>query len=204
MLWVGITGGVGSGKSTVADLFHSTQGIPIISADVVARRLTTEQGKALPLIRQIFGSHLFLSNGLLDRNKLRTLIFSHPDKKQQLEAILHPMIFDEIQRQQNIQYHANYGLIEIPLLVEAPQFHQLIQRVLVIDTPVQLQFARILERDNISTNQATAIITAQAQRQQRLEIADDILINDSNMDKLNYQVAQLHLLYSSLASLNYD
>lgn len=197
MFWVGLTGGIGSGKSTVARLFGQ-HGIPIIDADAIARTLTAPGGVALPAIRQQWGDAVFDQRGHLDRDQMRRRVFEAPTQKKQLEALLHPMIYQAIATEQG-RYQQHYGMVEIPLLTEAPQFQKLVQRILVVDITEPEQIKRVIQRNNLPEAAVRAIMAQQATRQQRLAIADDVINNDGNLAKLTAAVAQLHRHYQSLA-----
>ena len=198
-LWVGLTGGIGSGKSTVAALFAAHQ-VPVIDADAIARALTAPGGGALPAIRAQWGDAVFDASGQLDRARLRQAVFEQPAQKQQLEALLHPLIFTAIRAAQQ-QAHAphGYGVVEIPLLVEAPQFQDLVGRILVVDTAEPLQIERVKQRSQLSDAAVRAIMAQQASRQQRLAVADDVLPNHDNHQALQTAVARLHQQYQALS-----
>jgi len=196
MLKVGLTGGIASGKSTVCQLF-STLGIEIIDADLIARQLVEPSQPCLETITQTFGKKILLDTGELNRIQLRQLIFSNPDAKQQLEAILHPKI-----RQQLIEQSDNssspYCILSVPLLIEA-KMTSLVERILVIDTSPDEQLKRLCLRDNISHSQAMNILAAQSSSQQRNAMADDIITNNNSPTELNAEVINLHKKYLELA-----
>jgi dephospho-CoA kinase len=196
MLKVGLTGGIASGKSTVSQLF-STLGIDIIDADLIAHQLVEPGQDCLDKITQTFGENFLLNNGELDRHQVRQLIFSDPEAKQQLEAILHPKI-----RQQLIIQSDNssspYCILSVPLLIEA-KMTSLVNRILVIEIGPDEQLKRLCQRDNISDSQAIDIVEAQSSSQQRTSMADDIIINNNSLEKLNVVVGSLHKKYLDLA-----
>jgi len=196
MLKVGLTGGIASGKSTVSQLF-STLGIDIIDADLIAHQLVEPGQDCLDKITQTFGENFLLNNGELDRHQLRQLIFSDPEAKQQLEAILHPKI-----RQQLITQSDNssspYCILSVPLLIEA-KMTPLVNRVLVIEIDTDEQLKRLCQRDNISDSQAIDIVAVQSSSQQRTSMADDIIINNNSPEDLNIEVENLHKKYLYLA-----
>lgn len=195
-LKIGLTGGIASGKSSVADLF-SQLGVPIIDADLIARQLVSPGKIAHQKIQAIFGPAIFQEGGELDRALLRQLVFSDPKAKQQLEAILHPLIrqkiLDDIK-----QLNINLVILAVPLLIEA-NMQTLVDRVLVVDCEPAVQLKRLLERDNISFDLANAMINAQTDRQRRLQSADDIINNNGEIDALEPQVSQLFNYYQQLS-----
>ncbi|RKZ81822.1 MAG: dephospho-CoA kinase [Gammaproteobacteria bacterium] len=196
MLRVGLTGGIASGKSTVAELF-SQYSIPVIDADLIARRLVEQGQAAFEEIVQTFGNQVLDINGSLNRQILRQLIFSDTVAKQKLETILHPKIRQQL-LQQSQACNAIYCILAIPLLFEA-NMTDLADRVLVVDVEPALQLERLCRRDDISEKQAHNIIKNQCDRQQRLAIGDDVIVNDSSIDSLKQCVDKLHQSYLSLA-----
>lgn len=197
MLVVGLTGGIGSGKTTVADLFAKHH-VPIIDTDKIARQVTEPDQPAFMDIIDHFEEHLLLENGTLDRAKLREVIFNNEDQRVWLEELLHPLILKEMQRQ-IAKLTSPYCIAVIPLLFEASAYES-INRTLVIDTPEHLQIERVGARDKASSIQVQAIIDSQIKRQDRLAKADDIIVNDGAMDHLVPQVEKLHKMYLALAS----
>ena len=195
MLVIGLTGGIGSGKSTVADVFRQL-GVPIIDTDEISRRLVQPGQPALNEIIATFGE-ITDSSGQLDRNKLRQVIFEDKKKRIQLEKILHPKIQQEVKKQLTNKNHP-YTIVVIPLLAEKGKY-PFIDRVLVVDCDEQLQIERAMNRDNQDQLQIENIIRAQASRQQRLDIADDIINNDSDINDLKMAVEQLDSKYQQLA-----
>ena len=197
MKWIALTGGIGSGKTAVATFFMEL-GIPVIDSDSVAHELTMHYGAAIPLIRQTFGDEVidFIS-GSLKRDVMRRLITSNPDKKQQLESILHPLIFSQMQEKM-AEYQGVYGLLAIPLLVEVPIFQTLVHRVLLVDCPENQQVQRIMSRSHLSQDEALAMIRLQATRQERKELADDIIDNSGSLKDTQAQVQRLHQCYLAL------
>lgn len=199
-LWVGLTGSIGSGKSTVAACFASL-GVPALSADEMSHKLTAPDGEALDEIRQKCGSDLFLADGTLDRQRLRDWVFANNQHRMTLESILHPLIWQKLhQAQQKIDNTVPYGIIEIPLLAEKPEFQQLVQRILIIEAPLNFRIERIQLRSRLNEDLIRTIIAQQADDHKRKSIADDIIINDGNWQQLNHQVMQLHGIYTKLAS----
>lgn len=197
MLKIGLTGGIGSGKTTVAQLFRSFD-IPVIDADVIAHQLSQPGQAGLESIAQCFGSEIINADGSLNRDKLRALVFSEADKKQRLEAILHPLIYTEIDAQ-IAQLKTKYCIICIPLLIET-QKTALVDRILVIDCSEQQQIERVKNRSQLSEAQIHAIIATQASRSQRLASADDIIDNTKSSTHLAEQVKKLHNSYLLLSS----
>jgi dephospho-CoA kinase len=194
-LTIGLTGGISSGKSTVAELF-ANQGITVIDSDVIARNLLKNETSTQKQVIQHFGNTLLTPEGMLDRKKLRDIIFADPRQRHWLENLLHPIILDEI-RQQLAHVTSPYSVVVIPLLVETAP-NAFIDRVLVVDTPVEMQILRTCQRDQITPNQAKKIIENQASRQQRRAIADDIIINNGDLAALEEQVLGLHRKYLHL------
>lgn len=197
MLKVGLTGGIGSGKSTVSDLFADL-GVPIVDADVIARQLVEPGQPALRQLRSVFGDQILNQDGSLNRSKLRQLAFSSLNHKQQLDDIMHPLIFRQIELQVS-QMSSAYGILVIPLLLESAKKYA-VDRVLVVDCPEQTQLQRVLARDKVSQEQALAIIATQTDRQHRLAAADDIIHNDGSVAHLAEQVKNLHNSYLLLAT----
>lgn len=197
MLKIGLTGGIGSGKSTACHYF-SELGVPVIDADVIARELTRAGQPALSRIAEVFGADILSAQGELDRPHLRQRVFANASQRHQLEAILHPLIKQAIvSRMAHI--HAPYVIIAVPLLIES-QWTDLVDRVLVIDSPVELQIQRSSQRDASNDAQIRAIIQSQTDRRTRCAAADDIILNDSDLAKLHEQVEQLHQHYLELAT----
>ncbi|HGN1706204.1 TPA: dephospho-CoA kinase [Providencia rettgeri] len=195
---VALTGGIGSGKTTVANEFAKL-GVPLVDADVIARQVVEPNTAALKAIKFHFGEEVILPTGSLDRKKLREVIFSNPDEKKWLNALLHPLIQQETQRQlQQSKYP--YVLWVVPLLIENNISH-LADRVLVVDVTREEQIERTLKRDNTSHKQITSILDAQVSREKRLSYADDIITNHTNDTNLTHKVAMLHNQYLTLAKI---
>ncbi|MBQ1837297.1 MAG: dephospho-CoA kinase, partial [Neisseriaceae bacterium] len=192
--WIALTGGIGSGKSTVAELFFERHHILTIDSDIIARKLTAANGEAIPLIRREFGDDTIDISGSLNRQKMRHVITQDNTAKARLEQLLHPMIFAEIKQQQTT-VQALYAFIAIPLLVEQPQFMGLSERVLLVDCEENLQIERIRQRNQWTLEQATAALCLQATREQRQAIADDIILNSGSLNDLIQQVDKLHQHY---------
>jgi dephospho-CoA kinase len=194
---VGLTGGIGSGKSTVADLFGE-RGAAVIDTDLIAHALTAPGGLAMPAIVAAFGPDFVSASGALDRVRMRTLAFTEPAAKKQLEAILHPMIRVETERATQAAGGA-YLLYVVPLLVESGSWRARVDRVLVVDCPEALQVARVMRRNAMREDEVRAIMAAQASRAQRLAAADDVIVNDTDAAHLLPQVERLHAQYCEMA-----
>lgn len=198
MFTVGLTGGIGSGKSTVANLFAEL-GVPVIDTDVVARQLTEPGGAALEAIRAAFGEDVILADGMLDRAALRRRVFADAAARRQLEAILHPRIRQMVE-QSLATLDAPYALIVIPLLVETGGYRDVLRRVLVVDCPEALQVARVMARSGLARDEVDAILAAQAGRAERLAAADDVIVNDASAAALRAEVTALHQRYLACAA----
>lgn len=196
-LIVGLTGGIGSGKSTVGQYFVDL-GIDVIDTDVIARMLTEPGGLAMNSIKDSFGQAMIAADGSLNREKMRNLIFSDNNYKLALENILHPLILTET-LQQIRKALSPYIIIAIPLLFETNDYDKIIQRTLVIDCEEKQQILRTMERSKLSEDQVKAIIATQISRTHRLQKADDIIVNNLDIAYLKAQVAQLHRKYISLS-----
>ncbi|MGN6233682.1 MAG: dephospho-CoA kinase [Trinickia sp.] len=198
MFAVGLTGGIGSGKTTVADLF-ATHGVAVVDTDIIAHRITAAGGAAMPLIEQAFGRQFVAPDGALDRAKMRSLVFSDDAAKARLEAITHPLIRSETERERQAA-PGPYVVLVVPLLVESGAWKSRVNRVLVVDCRQQTQIARVMRRNAFSRDQVLAIIARQATREARLAAADDVIVNDDTpLDRLAHDVRQLHLRYLALA-----
>lgn len=194
MLVIGLTGGIGSGKTTVANLFAQHH-VPIIDADIIAREVTQINSPALAeIIRHFKDNNLLQTDGSLDRSKLRKIIFDQPEQRRWLEHLLHPIILAEIEKRLQT-LSAPYCIIVIPLLFEVEPY-PFINRILVVDAPSTLQIDRVIQRDNLSPQHVEAILQSQVTREHRLMHADDIITNSGSMQDLESQVAQLHAFYS--------
>lgn len=198
MYRVGLTGGIGSGKSTVAELFAAL-GVPVIDTDVIARQLTEPGGAALEAIRIAFGETVIQEDGTLDRTGLRRRVFANAAARHQLEAILHPLIRQGVDHML-ARLTAPYALIVIPLLVETGGYRDILNRVLVVDCPEAMQIARAMARSGLEPGEVQAIIAAQAGRAERLAVADDIIVNTATLEALRAEVAALHQRYLALAA----
>ena len=191
-LRVGLTGGIASGKTTVSHLF-ARLGVPIIDTDVIARDVVAPGTPLLQRVDQELGPGLIGADGALQRRQLRERVFSDPDARRRLEALLHPAIRAEVARQ-SAAATGPYHILVIPLLVEG-QGRIPVDRVLVVDCPEDLQIQRLQARDGSSAAQARAMLAAQASRAARLAAADDVTVNDGDADRLEAAVAALHQKY---------
>jgi dephospho-CoA kinase len=196
---VGLTGGIGSGKSTVANLFVAL-GASLVDTDVIAHAMTAPGGAAMPAIRASFGDGFVAADGSMDRVRMRAHVFAEPAAKKTLESILHPLIRSETARQVASAQGA-YCLLAIPLLVEGGDWKSRVERVLVIDCEEDTQVKRVMARSQLAEAEVRRIMAAQASRAARLAAADDVLVNEGPLDKLHSRVAQLHQAYVDLAAL---
>jgi dephospho-CoA kinase len=196
---VGLTGGIGCGKSTVAELF-AEHGAGIIDTDAISRQLTNSGGDAIAAIRAEFGDDYITAEGSLDRARMRGLIFADANAKQRLERILHPLIREQARLQLEQLQDRPYVIIAVPLLPESPAFRELTQRVLVVDCSESTQIARVIRRNRMSEAEVRTIIAQQTPRDQRLRIADDVIHNEAGLDSLAEQVALLHQNYAATQS----
>ncbi|TYQ17188.1 UNVERIFIED_ORG: dephospho-CoA kinase [Zoogloea ramigera] len=190
---VGLTGGIGSGKSTVADLF-AARGASIIDTDVIAHSLTAPGGAAMPAIVQAFGAEFADADGALDRTRMRALVFSDAKAKAALEAILHPRIRAGALAAAEAAT-GDYVMYAVPLLVESGTWRDRVSRVLAVDCREDVQIARVMARNNLSETQVRAIMAAQASRAERLAAADDVIDNNAGRDALAPQIDRLHAQY---------
>lgn len=194
MLIIGLTGGIGCGKTTITDIFKSL-GTPVVDADEIAHELVRPHKKALTTIVKTFGKGILNTNHTLDRNKLRQIIYADSSKKKILEDILHPLIYKEMY-QQISKYNFPYGILSIPLLLETKHQNK-VDRILVVDCQEQEQINRVIQRDNLSANEVQQIIRSQCSRSERLLHADDLIENTQGISSLKKRVQQLHTQYLS-------
>lgn len=199
MLKIGLTGGIGCGKSTVAQLFLDL-GAPVIDADEIAKRLVMPGQPALQQIQRAFGDNILTENGWLNRAALRSLIFTQPMLKQQLEAILHPLIYQTIAAETEAlaEQRVSYSIICLPLLFETKGVAS-VDRVLVVDCALEQQISRVMARDKQHKVDVERIIASQVSRDYRLSHADDVIDNSNTDDSLAERVKKLHNLYLSIS-----
>ena len=190
---VGLTGGIGCGKTTVADMFGAL-GASLVDTDAIAHALTTPHGSAMPAILDEFGEDFATPQGALDRAKMRELVFTDPGARARLEAILHPRIREATAAAAALAT-GPYIIFVVPLLIESGTWRERVTRILAIDCSEATQVARVMARNNLSESQVRAIMAAQVTREQRLANADDVVLNDDGIDALRPQVERLHAFY---------
>ena len=195
---VGLTGGIGSGKSAAAACF-AAQGIAVVDTDAIAHELTAAGGAAMPALLAEFGPEVAAPDGALDRARMRRLVFAEPAARGRLEAILHPLI-RELSAARCRDAVSPYVILAVPLLVETGAYRDGCHRIVVVDCPESLQISRVMARNGLSEAEIRAIMAAQASRDQRLAVADDVLNNDGDLHHLESQVADLHRKYLRLSS----
>jgi len=195
---VGLTGGIGSGKSAAADCF-AAHGIAVVDTDALAHALTAAGGAAMPALLAEFGPEVATPDGALDRSRIRRLVFADPDARKRLEAILHPQI-RVLSGERCRDAASPYVILAVPLLVESGGYRDRCNRVVVVDCPESLQISRVMARSGLSESEVRAIMAAQASRGERLVVADDVLNNDGDLHHLEAQITGLHRKYLHLAS----
>ncbi|MDN3681537.1 dephospho-CoA kinase [Vibrio tapetis subsp. quintayensis] len=195
-LIIGLTGGIASGKTTVADLFQQHFDIDLVDADIIARQVVEPQSAGLAAIEQHFGSSVIANDGTLNRAKLRESIFSSEREKQWLNSLLHPLIRQQMQ-QEIKQVRSPYALLVVPLLIEK-QLQSMVDRILVIDVKTQTQIQRTMQRDHVSEQQVRSILASQISREERLSHADDVIDNSYSNDELFPQITKLHKKYLAM------
>lgn len=190
---IGLTGGIGSGKTAVSNLF-ARLGAGIVDTDLIAHQITAAGGKAIPLIRDHFGAEFIDNGGALDRAKMRSLVFQNPEAKKALEEITHPLIRQETLRQagQLADAGAPYLLLVVPLLIESGAWIDQIDYLVVVDCPEETQIQRVMHRSNLSRTEVEAILKAQASRQERLALANTVIDNQGKLSELKSAVQELH------------
>jgi dephospho-CoA kinase len=198
---IALTGGIGSGKSTVSNHFE-TLGVPVIDADVLAHQLVKPGQPALEEIQSAFGEQMIDAQGQLNRSALREVVFAHPEQRKRLEAILHPRIRQAMESW-IAEQTAPYVILVIPLLFETNQM-SLADRILVVDCEESLQIERVMQRDHLSMDQIEHILASQADRQTRLRGADDIILNNGDRDELIAATERLHRTYLAYGSNHSD
>ena len=195
---VGLTGGIGSGKSAVATLLGEL-GASIIDTDAISHSLTAAGGAAMPDIKTLFGSKYLTSDGALDRAAMRELVFSDQAARRQLESVLHPLIAQKTLAEAN-QANGLYLIFVVPLLVESGRWKDRVDRILVVDCSEALQIERVTHRNNLTAAQVQAIMATQVKRTQRLAAANDVLVNETSLEALRIEVERLHQHYLELAN----
>lgn len=195
---VGLTGGIGSGKSAAADLL-AARGALVVDTDQIAHQLTAPGGAAMEPIREAFGNGVVAVDGALNRPAMRALAFEDPDARKRLEAILHPMIRAESERQCRAAT-TPYVVLVVPLLIESGTYRERVRRLCVVDCPEDVQVLRVMQRSGLEERQVRAIMAAQASRAERLAAADDVIDNSAGYAELAVQVERLHGAYLRLAS----
>lgn len=192
---IGLTGGIASGKTTVSDCFKKL-GTQVIDADVISHEVTEPSGSAFEVILSEFGSEILDEKGLINRKKMRAIIFNDPSQKKILENIIHPKVRDEMFQRIN-KSDDHYLIVSVPLLVETGM-HQIMDRNLLVDCSEDTQIERLMHRDKITLNEARAILKNQASRSDRKKIADDLIVNENNVTliELENEVLELHKYYS--------
>jgi dephospho-CoA kinase len=201
-LVIGLTGGIGSGKSAVAEEF-ARLGATVVDTDAIAHELTGPGGAAVAEVMRQFGSAYVDAAGAMDRKRMRDLVFSDAEEKQRLEALLHPMIRDESARRIAAAF-ANrsgpYAVHVVPLLIESPGYRERVGRVLVVDCPEDLQIARVRQRSGLPEDEIRRVIASQIRREKRLAAADDVINNSGTIAAMQQQVERLHKTYLQLAA----
>ncbi|OIR06841.1 dephospho-CoA kinase [mine drainage metagenome] len=199
-LVVGLTGGIGSGKSAAATIFGEL-GAAVVDTDVIAHELTAPQGAAIAALRKSFGEALIGADGALDRGAMRRLVFADAPAKARLEAILHPLIRAESERRcaAELAAGAPYAVLVVPLLVESKTYRNRVARVVVVDCAEETQVARVMARNGLAEAEVRRIMAAQASRAERLAAADEVIVNDGDIGSLRAQVERLHRQYCELA-----
>lgn len=195
---VGLTGGIASGKTLVADSFAAL-GVPVCDADQVARAVVTPGSEGLAAIIERFGDTVLLPDGSLDRRRMREVVFNDPKARRDLETITHPRIYVQMKTWRDAQ-GSSYCMLAIPLLLEKGGKHPLVDRVLVVDATEEAQLQRLIQRDRISERLAREIMGAQLSRRERLAMAQDVIDNTGNLDEVRSQVAALHQRYLQMAA----
>ncbi len=201
-LIVGLTGGIGSGKSAAARYFAEL-GAAVIDVDAIAHELTGPQGAAMPALVAAFGENIAEGDGRLNRAAMRQLAFSEPSVRKRLEGILHPMIgrLSDERCRQALAAGAAYGLLVVPLLVESPDYQARVQRIAVVDCRDETRIERVMSRSGLSRKQVLAIMAAQSSREARLAIADDVIDNEGDWMALQTRVEALHRQYLQFVAI---
>ncbi|WP_442776033.1 dephospho-CoA kinase [Sphaerotilus montanus] len=188
---VGLTGGIGSGKSTVCRMLRDL-GAWIVDTDAIAHRLTAPGGRAIPAIAAQFGAEVIAGNGAMDRARMRERVFADPAQRRALEAILHPMIGEDTRAEAAAAPEGAIVVFDVPLLVESGRWRDQVDRILVVDCPVETQIARVMQRNGWTADAVQRIIDQQASRAQRLAVADDVIVNDGlELEELAAEVRRI-------------
>lgn len=196
---VGLTGGIGSGKSTVAGLFAAL-GVRIIDTDAISHSLTRTGGAAIPSISASFGKDFIRPDGSMDRDRMRELVFADPSAKRRLESILHPLILEQARQLGAQPTTAPYSLVVVPLLFEGGRYADWLHRTIAIDCQEETQIARTVQRSGLSESAVRAIMAGQLARTERARLADEIIHNDGSLDDLESQIVGMHRRLSVLAA----
>ncbi|MFZ6777281.1 dephospho-CoA kinase [Undibacterium sp. Ji83W] len=197
---LGLTGGIGSGKTTIANMLGEL-GAALIDTDLIAHQLTVPGGLAIPAIRAQFGDEFIAADGAMDRAAIRQLVFADTEQKLKLEAILHPLIRTETERAA-AEAKGDYRIFVVPLLVESGSWKKRVDRILVVDCDEETQIRRVMSRNQLSREQVVAIMRNQASRQDRLAAADDVIVNDGDLKNIREEVLRLHKQYLIFAGGN--
>ncbi len=199
-LFIGLTGGIGSGKTTVSQ-YLAKQGIEVLDADQISRQLTAPNGLAMDQIREVFGDTVITPENALDRDAMRTLVFSNPEVKQRLEQIIHPLVQQEMISQALRLHHSPYIIFDIPLLIESiNRYRPLLNRICVVDCETEVQIERVKKRNGLSEQTIRQILQTQASRETRLLYADDVIYNGKgiSLDKLQEQAYNFHIQWLNM------
>ena len=198
---IGLTGGIGSGKSAAADAF-AAHGAAVVDTDAIAHQLTAAGGAALPALAAAFGPTIIAADGALDRAAMRQRVFADPSERQRLESILHPLIRQESDRQVAVARTSGvpYVILAVPLLVESGTYRERVDRIVVVDCTEATQIARVMARNGFNEDQVRAILAAQASRSDRLTVADEVVDNDGDLAQLQEQIARLDRKFRSLSA----
>lgn len=194
MALVGLTGGIGCGKSAASQMFASL-GVPVVDLDIIARQVTAINAPALNKIAEVFGNEYLNQEGALNREKMRDLVFADAVAREKLNGILHPIIYTEALKQLALHPHSSYQVLVIPLLVESPRYRSHIDHVLLIDCDENTQIKRVMQRNHLSESQAKQMLAAQSSRQQRLDAADTVILNDGNLQDFHKKITDFHKNY---------
>jgi dephospho-CoA kinase len=194
---VGLTGGIGSGKSAAAECFAAL-GVPVVDTDAIAHALTAPGGAAIGPIRAAFGPEVLTLEGALDRAAMRRRVFVNPAERQRLEGILHPLILAESEARLRAAAAADYAILVVPLLAESKNYRARVDRVAVVDCPEEMQIARVVARSSLTRAEVQSIMAVQATRATRLAIADDVIANEGGLEELRGRIAALHETYRTL------